>query len=338
MSNKRMVRVRGIDSLRGIFALSVLAFHFLYRYDSFISARSDNPFTSADSVVNLDFLGLLPVFFFFIISGFVIRLTVEKVPTALDFAFARFSRLYPAYWASVFLTSIIVLASSLDQLARDPFEILVNLTMIQSAFDVESVDGVYWSLYVELWFYLFVFLLRFFNLWRFLPKIIVCWTILAVAYGFLDQRVNPVPTIFANLFILKYAHFFIAGMVFYQIATQGGVRKFDLVILTLCLIAAFLRYPPGIALSVVGAFVVFGLVVTERAEFLSARPLLFLGTISYSLYLVHQNIGYVVIEYLDLGFWLEIAIATGVAIVLASGITYVVERPAQKYLRRLFKR
>jgi peptidoglycan/LPS O-acetylase OafA/YrhL len=329
-------RVREIDSLRGVFAISVLAFHFFYRYDSYFTARPDNPFLSREPSVYEDFLGLIPVYFFFIISGFVITLTLERVPSAVDFAFARFSRLYPAYWASIFLTSAILLALPMPQLERTPFEIAVNLTMIQSVFNIPHVDGVYWSLYVELCFYLFVFFLRFFDVWRYLPRILIVWAITAVGYGFFDQKLNPVPTVIVDIFVLAYAHFFIAGMVFYRVGKQGGFHPLDWVLLALCTVSAMLRYPMEISLSIVGAFVVFGLVVTGHARILATQPLLYLGSISYSLYLIHQNIGYAIINHLDQPFWIETVIATVVAIVLSSGITYLIERPGQRVLRRIW--
>jgi peptidoglycan/LPS O-acetylase OafA/YrhL len=45
---------------------------------------------------------------FFIISGFVIFLSIEKTKSGIDFIKGRASRLYPAYWAAVLLTSIAI--------------------------------------------------------------------------------------------------------------------------------------------------------------------------------------------------------------------------------------
>src|SRR5258706_3339002 len=53
--------------------------------------------------------GFYAVQLFFIISGFVISLTLEKSNSWRDFAFSRLSRLYPAYWAAVTLMVVVEL-------------------------------------------------------------------------------------------------------------------------------------------------------------------------------------------------------------------------------------
>jgi peptidoglycan/LPS O-acetylase OafA/YrhL len=62
-----------------------------------------------------------------------------------------------------------------------------------------------------------------------------------------------------------------------------------------------------------------------------------LGTISYPLYLTHQNIGYVVIRAgyrLGLNPNVSVALAFGVALAIAAAITFTVERPAMALLRK----
>jgi peptidoglycan/LPS O-acetylase OafA/YrhL len=70
------------------------------------------------------------------------------------------------------------------------------------------------------------------------------------------------------------------------------------------------------------------------------RPLVFAGTISYSLYLVHQKIGHAVLIELASRGWsplARIAAATLLALALASAITFLVERPALQEIRRRYK-
>jgi peptidoglycan/LPS O-acetylase OafA/YrhL len=91
---------------------------------------------------------------FFIISGFVIFMTLERTRSAMDFVVSRFARLYPAYWAAMYFTIAVVLISPVANYEPESLtQVLANITMWHSLFRIPHVDGAYWTLYVELWFY-----------------------------------------------------------------------------------------------------------------------------------------------------------------------------------------
>ena len=85
-----------LDALRGIAAFSVVLFHYTARYDS-IYGHSNRLLFKFN-------YGHLGVNLFFIISGFVIFMTLDRTKSVIDFVVARFSRLYPAYWTALALT------------------------------------------------------------------------------------------------------------------------------------------------------------------------------------------------------------------------------------------
>ena len=93
-------------------------------------------------------------------------------------------------------------------------------------------------------------------------------------------------------------------------------------------------------LAVFISYGIFGLFLTGNLRVLNARLFVFMGTISYALYLVHQNIGYVVmLEIRDRGHsenW-GIVGAMVVAITLATAITYLVEKPLISLIRSHYK-
>ena len=90
----RSGRILALDSMRGLAALSVALFHYTYGFN-----HGDTNY-----VFHKGFLG---VQFFFILSGFVIFMTVNKKPNLRSFVVGRFTRLYPAYWLSVVLTFLV---------------------------------------------------------------------------------------------------------------------------------------------------------------------------------------------------------------------------------------
>src|SRR5699024_1067139 len=90
---------------------------------------------------------------FFIISGFVIFMSVRRGRSAGDFLIKRAFRLYPAYIASIVITFIVLSSSAID-IQRTIPEMILNMTMFQEFFGIRNIDGSYWSLRVELTFYL----------------------------------------------------------------------------------------------------------------------------------------------------------------------------------------
>lgn len=94
MPNSRPDRLVEVDALRGVAALAVVLFHYTTRFTDLFQPGVPPAvsFPGGHYGVNL----------FFIISGFVIFMTLEKTARPLDFVVSRFSRLFPAYWQRFF--------------------------------------------------------------------------------------------------------------------------------------------------------------------------------------------------------------------------------------------
>jgi peptidoglycan/LPS O-acetylase OafA/YrhL len=86
--------------------------------------------------------------------------------------------------------------------------------------------------------------------------------------------------------------------------------------------------------------VVLFLATRNYLKFITIKPLVFLGMISYSLYLIHQNVGYAIIRELykfDVHPYLSIAIAACISITLAITMTFAIEQPALHFLRTKYR-
>ncbi len=90
-------RYQELDSLRGVAALMVVVFHFTM-------GRKEGQY--------LFNLGNTGVELFFIISGFVIFMSINKMKNSKEFIINRFTRLYPTYWTCVTFTFILIAWSS----------------------------------------------------------------------------------------------------------------------------------------------------------------------------------------------------------------------------------
>ena len=86
----------------------------------------------------------------------------------------------------------------------------------------------------------------------------------------------------------------------------------------------------------------FALLIYGKMKFLAKRQLIFLGTISYSLYLLHQYMGRKMIDslltYTHANSYLVISMVVLLNIFLAYIVTRFIEIPANGYIRNSFKK
>lgn len=325
-----MQRLLFLDSLRGLAAIAVVYFHYTSVYRHLYGHSFSEKF---------DFgIGLYGVEFFFMISGFVIFLTLSRISSARDFLFNRVVRLYPAYIFCMLLTFGCVQYFGLDGLETTFKDMLVNLTMFQKAVGVPDVDGVYWSLFSEWMFYLMMVTLFIF---RKLDKMLwvgAAWLVLNVInMHFLHLGYA------ARLLNLYHGVFFYSGILFYMLYTNTGKKS----TVQLHLAASFAVALSLFALKgwvdmivVTVLYTVFYLSLNGRMNFLVNKPLLFLGSISYALYLFHQYIGFIIINETKAYFGDSILVIVPplvVSIVCAYLITQYVEQPSVKFLKNLYK-
>lgn len=203
-------RLTEIDSLRGIAAISVMLFHYTVIYPGMFPAQRS---------VNAAFeLGTYGVFLFFAISGFVISLTLHATPTVMDFAVKRFARLFPLYWAAVALTTCVVQLSGMALLQVPAPVVLINLSMLQGFLLVPNVDGVYWTLTVELAFYVCAAGIWFRLGFRRLEPVLLCWLLISL----LAHLSDLLPYRLQMLLITQYNGFFVLGMLAYRVWAGKG--------------------------------------------------------------------------------------------------------------------
>src|ERR1700704_539454 len=110
---------------------------------------------------------------FFIISGFVILMTIERKKLVREFAASRVARLMPAFLAALALATVILIVWPMappnhPMLLTTPTlkQFVANLPMAPSLFGEAGVDLPYWTLTYELVFYVFMALMLRFDLLR----------------------------------------------------------------------------------------------------------------------------------------------------------------------------
>ncbi len=306
----------------------VVLFHYTTRYgELFGDLRA--PFHVA--------FGFLGVHVFFGVSGFVILMTLERCRTASDFVIARALRLYPAYWMALLATSAVLLAFPLQGNAPAWHQVLINMTMLQAFVHVPHVDGAYWSLEAELVFYGWMLVVFVAGWMRHARALAALWLGVSMATLIAASLLHcPVPTLASRYLLVEYSAFFVIGAAAYLDFRERRLTAPTCALFVLATCTAWLSIGlPGLLIAA-AMVLVFSLLVWRRAGFLNAPLLVFLGTISYPLYLLHQNIGYVIIRGVlargyDYGWALLMALCVSIA--AATALSFGVERPAQRRFR-----
>lgn len=328
-------RLVEVDALRGLAALAVVLFHHTTQFAEVFNPSTRTTFSFAS--------GHLGVNLFFIISGFVIFMTLEKTSRPMDFVVSRFSRLFPAYWVAIVLTFCITHWLGLPGKLVDFPAAIANLTMIHSLFRVPHVDGVYWTLEVELLFYCGMFLLYHFRKLHLIHWVVLGLLGLRIAYYFLDRFFGiELPWTISRLLILKHLPWFALGISIYLMVSRNEANTWRQQIITaicavisLLIVDSLLLATLAIALGAAVFFAAAGRVALLRHGFL-----VWLGAISYPLYLLHENIGWSLQLRLGaLGFHADITalIAIAVSLVMATLMTRWVERPAMRWIRNTYR-
>ncbi|MEO5909933.1 MAG: acyltransferase [Pelobium sp.] len=328
-----------LDVLRGLAAISVVLFHYTYGYYYVDKSNLANPsgflFT----------YGRMGVQLFFMISGFVILMTLYKAKNLREFIISRFSRLYPTYWACIILAVLFYYILNVP-FQKDMYswgQIVINFTMIQKLFKVKDLDGAYWTLFIELVFYFWMGFIYKVNQLKNIFWIAIFWNVLAILFAVIAI---PMGQYFELLLILKFAPFFIGGIGFFLLLKNKDSLKIHFLILfsfstsILLVIKNPLGFDINEAIIIGVLFSVMYLFVYEKLLFMVWKPLLFLGGISYPLYLIHENIGFGIIYWLSrslnqISYILITIILIGF---IAFLISKYIEKPSQKLLRDYFRK
>lgn len=325
-----------------------MAFHYTARNSSAWDGPAAAQFEFVSQFTAYGFLG---VQLFFVISGFVILLSAEG-RTLGQFVSARVSRLYPAYWAGVLLTAfLIVVVTPQFERKLTIGDVLTNLTMLQTAFGVRHIDGVYWTLWVELLFYVLIALLICVGLTE--AKVL--------AFAFLWPLVSAIAQATSSEFLAAflspaYASLFAGGMMLYLIHSRGhSLLRWLLLLMNVGLAVqqsvhqSFMVSVPDTtavepsarvaSILVVLIFAVVGLVTITPVKHFGWSWMKYAGSLTYPLYLVHEYWGWWIIGLVNpvAGKWVAVAAAFGLSLVMASAIERWIERPLRPRIRRALR-
>jgi peptidoglycan/LPS O-acetylase OafA/YrhL len=366
-------RIPLLDSFRFLAIISVMLFHYTWRWTLPYAEGNFYPF--GGFYKGTFQYGEKGVQFFFIISGFVISYTLDSTDHLSAFFKNRLIRLLPPMivWSVItYLTFTVLDQPVAIESSHQLRNFLPSLTFINPKIwtlvfpnmPMDWLDGSYWTLWVEIQFYLVAGLVFFMNKGKFLRNILMVTLVLVFAAyipthfstpGIIDRLSPRLASIVSSsmyinrLFLLGfYICYFTLGVVFHHLYARKSIKLVSFEGISIIAIFCYQLYacvtnPVRIIFLVMIALFVLMIYKDAWLRFLEAPTITRIGAISYSVYLSHQNIGVLLMHKYGgyLGKWSPLSVPiVMILIICLSEISYrFVEQKLGRFLKgRMFRR
>ena len=342
MSNLKITknRLESIDFLRGIAALAVVLYH----------STHNTGLLNPEGVVYNIFKhgGGFGVSVFFVISGYILPYSMQKAKYTLknykSFFLKRIARIEPVYIASIIFTIFIFYTCS--QLPSEYWKhgdysvnftnFILHLGYLVSFFDKQYwINPVFWSLGVEFQFYLIIGLI--FPLLVRPNKYITFGLTLftALLFWWIFEALIKGTYLHYGGTVLRVLPMFYLGIVLFQFQEKIIDKYLFVILLIVLFYLCFPEFKWSDILAVIIALIVIATVKKVNPIFL------FLGKISFSLYLIHVPLGGFFILFIKNHFQDDLTrtlmtFLSVIPIIFISYIFYVlIEEPCIKWSKKI---
>lgn len=331
-----------LDGVRFFAAFWVMNFHYLFGQTG-----------------NLEWYryGNLGVQLFFIISGFVIVQSLDG-KSIKEFVTNRFLRLFPIFWILCTFTYIVTLI--IPNTSTVSFtEYLRSMTMLGDLFNeivgyTRLIDPSYWSLTVELIFYIGIAIFAYLFSHRNIRYFFGVWLVISAIAFLLSIDHN----FYVKLLLVRHAAYFAFGGALLLIVTKQAKsifeKYFDWLLLFTSAVFATYIHPRALEpyytvnpldIKIITVIHVLFFITIPILVYLSSYIknkkviglLAILGGITYPLYLLHQKIGNAVINFVAAHYesisWSHLSIGFEVVIIFVAYIVYLQDEKLRLWLK-----
>ncbi|MBE1445684.1 acyltransferase family protein [Paenibacillus sp. OAS669] len=304
-----MSKLNHLEGIRGIAALIVIFAHFLWGFYPVLHVTGNLPFEPGITMFNVLYSGHFAVCMFFVLSGFVLSykfFQTGNIQFIKDSAIKRYVRLVVPVFISIFISYIImklgwiynlqvsVLNKSSWMDAWWKFEPSLKTMLTDMIFLRSNYNNVLWTIKYEIYgaFMVFSFIALFhdFKYRRFLYVVLIAVLYDTYYLGFIlgmmlcDLKVTTIKINLKNNFI-NIIIFFI-GVYFVSYPAPTNINL-DVTMYSWIKIS-WVEYP-SIFWHIVGSTLMLFAVInsTWLEKFFSLNPFIYLGKVSFSIYLLH---------------------------------------------------
>lgn len=363
-NNQLIQRIEFANNLRGIASFFVLISHLIilfWLHQDTVQKLTGMPFYQGEVPAISIFLlnnqiinyGGFGVALFFLISGFVIPFALEQQKN-IQFVINRIFRIWPTYIAGLSITLAAMLIA--HWYFKTPFiptlkNIIYNMLLIFDLAGGHCIDGVAWTLVIEIKFYLLMMLVP--RLLRDKAMSYIIITALIMVYTmFLAFYTTDVGITFytkvSKLFM--FITFMFLGTGFYLLY-RNKMKPSYFVLFTIYLLTLFFTqgyfnhylFPDGqgVKSAYLSAFIIFSLFYVMQDKIIFPKIFNLLADISYPLYVIHSILGciymHIFLSYLP---YPNLALSTCVIVVIC--IAYllhkIIENPSNQLGKHLGKK
>ena len=334
-----------MDPLRLFAAVWVMNYHYLL-------GNEPNP------ALHWYRFGNLGVQIFFIISGFVIVQSIQGKPLS-EFALGRFLRLFPLFWILCTVTYLLTVALPDHTYIIHFSDYLRSMTMLSDALEhllgpSTLVDSSYWTLTVELIFYVMIGVFVHY----FTQRRLMYFFAFFLGTSMLTFALHLENTYWAKLLLVDHAAYFVFGGALSLIMTktyQSSWRLYgDYLLLALAGLYATLIHGRALfAYETSNRYDNIAIVLIHVAMFVAIPCLAYLsryirdirtikilgliGALTYPLYLLHQRIGNIsivlIIRHSSFA-WIDVVLGMEFCMIIGSLVIALYE-PRIRYFLKL---
>jgi peptidoglycan/LPS O-acetylase OafA/YrhL len=292
----------------------VLSFHFFARWTPPVYSQNIYPY-KLEMARQVSQFGYMGAQLFFMVSGFVILRSLEHQRNFVTFASARIRRIFPSLCIAIPIIYIFCNLLNQEFIAPIPISsmlpslLLLGPDFLNQLFSTQLIwtTSVLWSLFIEIQFYLVAGLL-FFRLkqYNFITKLFVFAISVQSLKIFFVLTKTETKTLDALLPLSNHIWWFFAGAICYKMLNSKKNRYLQsLSIVSILFNLILLNYEsskynfnPIPSMMTIIFYLTFYLVtkMPKKMSFLRSIGLVWLGGISYEIYLIHESIGISVIS------------------------------------------
>lgn len=362
-------RINLLDGFRFLAVLAVMLGHYAYRWTPPVSAVNLYPYGSFFGSIFK--YGAQGVIFFFIISGFVISYTLENTSGISTFFKNRFVRLFPPMLACSVVTFLVCIVWDKEHYFPWSHELrnfLPSLTFTKPTMwhalthkEFSYISLSYWTLWVEVQFYILAALLYYGNKKTFLRNLVLIAILLNILNVIPESIANPenyrLPGWWRSISVALYhdrsqldlplyISWFTIGAIFHRLFKFPAIAGSKLILIGGLALFAQQFLISGWSLRIIYLVMIglFTCLVYKKAwlNFLNFPFILRVGVISYTVYLIHEIIGVMIINkfggYLGKASPLAPLIAVGLIFGLAELSYRLYEKRATLWLKQKLTR